>query len=670
MRILSRAAAILILLIIVTFHGTAVARKRVMAGPGTSGTINLPFAQSDSNGNQWMLCQGGYLQQQGNMPLFSQGAMIMSNNQGTQQNNNQAKVDENTGEVVIDNLVIGEMQFTRRVKFDQSTGFVRMIDVFKNNTAKEQHFDFTVQSNFNYSTNGGSPITDPKRKGQPLGWIGSTGNQGWRSVVEIYNGKRSKLKTVSNFGTGNNFASSSYSLVIPAGKEAAIMHLHGSAASPAAGEEFVNSLDERKLMKDIPRDLRRIIMNFGGADNSVGDLELLRGDLFDVIETAGGDQFKGTIKTPTYKLTTAFGPVELPENKVIAMFNIGQFKSRQLVVTIDGQVIGGLLDRQAIDLELSSGQVTKIPLGQITRLGYRKRADEPEEWVFNKPYVTLRTGERLFVNMPKGPITFASRYGTLAVDPSSIASIDWQSEVSSVHELTLTDGTTLAGLFAGDQVDLQRDGADAPIKLDAARLLRWQFKNMEDAPETDGPSLDTASGDHFVGSLTGLLHIETSFDALQIAGEQIAHLERIKESPSDVQIKLWDGATVSGRLVEADLSIKTQSGLEIKVPLGLMKEYDQPLPQPPSAMTEQIKSLVKQLNADDWKERDRAQEQLVSLGMPVMTVLNEMRPTQSAEAQTRIDAIAKALTGAAKDKSVPAANPQPGGVQALPLIQD
>ncbi len=635
---------------------TAVLLSAAPAHP--SETVSLPQMQNGNSGERWMLCQGGFLQEQGNMPLYSQGAMLMMNNQQAQQNNNQARLDGATGEIVIENLVCGDTTFTRHVKFDKATGFYRMIDVFKNTTGKPLDVQFMIQSQFNYNVNS-TAVTDAKHKNQTLGCVGNSGNQGWRSIVEVYNGKRSKLTEVSEFGSNSNVAFAKYHLVIPAGKEAAVMHLHGTVATQQAGEEFINALDEKKLMKDVPRELRKIIMNFGGADMSVGELEMLRGDLFDVVEIAGGDQFKGTIKMPTYKLATAFGPVELPENKVIAMFNIGQFKSRQLIVTSDGQVIGGLLEPQTIDVELSSGQTTKIPLSQITRLGYRKRADEPEEWVFNRPFVTLRTGERLFVAMPTAPIPFATRYGVLQVDPKSIASIDWQSDATSVHEMTLTDGTTLAGLYAGDQVELLRDGSTTPFKIEASKIFRWQFKSTDDSTDEAGASLDTGSGDHFVGSITGPLHVETSFDSLQIAGEQIGHLERLKDSPSDVQIKLWDGATLSGRLVETDLPVKTVSGLEIKVPLGLVKEYDQPAPKPPTAVTEQIKLLVKQLNADDWKARDRAQDQLIALGPNAAPMLVELRAAQPAESQQRIDTILKQLAG--KEKSNPAPNPQPGG---------
>jgi hypothetical protein len=646
----------------------ALSRQRIMrpgGQPGAGGVINLPIQEQDGNGNVWMIQQGGWFQQHGNMPLYSQGGMFMvGTGQMAQQDNNQCRKDEKTGEYIFENLRINDISFTRRVKIDPATGMLRMIDVFKNTTAREQKIEYMLQSMYNYNPMSSGPVEDPRKKGRPLGWVGTTGNQGWRSVVEVYNGKRSKLNTNSKFMKGDNYTWGSYLVPVPAGQEMAIMHLHGTAASTEAGQEFINSLDDRKILKDVPKEIRKLIVNFRGGDSaSVGDLELLRGEMFDVIELSSGDQFKGTLKEPSYKLQTPEGPVDVPADKVLGMFSIGQFKPRQLVFTIDGQVIGGELAKPVIEMQLTSGQLTKVPLSQLTRLGYRRRAGEPEEYVFEKPYVTLRSGERLFLKMPEQPIGFVSRYGTLSVDPKAIASISFQSDQHGVHELALTDGTVLAGLFVGDQITAIRDGATEPMKLDAAKLLRWQFKNIED-PDDSGAFMETTTGDRFAGSLDGKLHVETAFDSLEIAGEQVAALERVKESPTDVQIKLWDSAVVSGRMVETQLPMKLASGVVVKVPVSAVKEYQQPTPKPSATVLEQIGTLVKQLNADDAKDRDAAEQQLISFGANVGPVLTELRAKQPPEAQQRIDTILKALNA---EKPAPAANPQP---QPMPFAID
>jgi hypothetical protein len=64
-------------------------------------------------------------------------------------------------------------------------------------------------------------------------------------------------------------------------------------------------------------------------------------------------------------------------------------------------------------------------------------------------------------------------------------------------------------------------------------------------------------------------------------------------------------------------------------------------------MVDKIKSLVTELNADDWASRQRAQDKLTAMGNIAAGVLREMRPNQPEEAQSRIDQI---LTGLEKKK--------------------
>ena len=127
-------------------------------------------------------------------------------------------------------------------------------------------------------------------------------------------------------------------------------------------------------MKSIPTALRRLIVNFPTTQGWIGEIELLRGDMLDVVELRTGDQFRGTLKETEYPLTTFYGPVNVPIDNVIGIINVGQFRPRQLLVTSDGQIFGGRLKKETIDLRLSSGQVTQIPLSQVSRVGYRKRA--------------------------------------------------------------------------------------------------------------------------------------------------------------------------------------------------------------------------------------------------------------------------------------------------------
>jgi hypothetical protein len=56
---------------------------------------------------------------------------------------------------------------------------------------------------------------------------------------------------------------------------------------------------------------------------------------------------------------------------------------------------------------------------------------------------------------------------------------------------------------------------------------------------------------------------------------------------------------------------------------------------------EKIKALVVELNVDDWKQRDRAQAALSSMGPVAAPALKDLRAKQPPEAQKAIDILLK-----------------------------
>ena len=106
----------------------------------------------------------------------------------------------------------------------------------------------------------------------------------------------------------------------------------------------------------------------------------------------------------------------------------------------------------------------------------------------------------------------------------------------------------------------------------------------------------------------------------------------------------------------------------MKVPVALVEEYNQPRPQASGAVVESIKSLVGELNSDDWKARDAAQEKLITMGPVVISTIKQIRGAQPPEAQQRIDLVLKQLE---KDiKTTKPAAGGAGGAGAPPAIID
>ena len=607
-------------------------------------TVNLPYMQPDKDGNQWMVTYYGYLQQQGNMPVYSNtGVLSINGNASTGRvAQRTAKLDGKTGELVLENLQVGTFTLTRRFQFNKDEGYVRIIDVIRNPQARDQQVQLNLSANANYGVQSGQTIADPKKKDQNTAWVATTSANN-RAVVEMFNGVGAKTPFAINYQPGNSQVTATLTTQVPANKEIGIMHVHAVANSAADGQELLKKFKEAKALKDVSPAIRKSIVNFNAGSAFFGDYEVLRGDLFDVVEMRTGDQFRGNLKDASYKITTFYGPVEVQADKVISIVSVGAVRSRQLLFTVDGDVIGGTLDKDKIAFELSDGQSMDVPINQVGRVGYRKRPGEPEDPVFDKPYVLMRTGERIAIGMPTEPIAVHTRYGPMKLRPEQMTAILFQNEEHAVHEVRLSDGTKLAALVDSVMLEARLGSSEQTIKFPLTSAARLQFRPESQEVDDQAPQLRLTNDETMVGSLTGKLRLDTGFSLLTLDGEGIKALAKIKDSPQDVQVTLWDDTSFRGQLQEPEVTCLTRGGLEIKVPIPLVEDYTQPLPKPAGQMVDQIKKLVTQLNADDWSTRQKAQDKLATMGTMAAAILRELRPTQPEEAQSRIDQILSAL---------------------------
>ncbi len=181
-----------------------------------------------------------------------------------------------------------------------------------------------------------------------------------------------------------------------------------------------------------------------------------------------------------------------------------------------------------------------------------------------------------------------------------------------------------------------------------------QFAATPEEAGDQTPGMTVANGDRLVGALAGELELETGFDAIRINGAEVRGMSHAQPddippgaagtraaSPSEVQVTLWDDATLSGRLKGDVVPFALKSGIVMKVPAALIEQYTQPEPQPSQEVLDRIKSIVGELADPDWKHRDRAADQLRGLGPAVGPVLKKLKVSQPPEAQKQIDVILK-----------------------------
>ncbi|HWE93519.1 MAG TPA: hypothetical protein VG269_06040 [Tepidisphaeraceae bacterium] len=549
-------------------------RQGMPLTPGSGGEVALPYRFGDSAGNMWRIFNNGWCQEEGNAPVFNQAAVIYINGSPLGQQNNQGRLDPQTGELVLENLPVNGVTVTRRVLFQKRDTILRYIDILHNTQDQQQTVTVSLTTNLNLPLSDTQLIPDPAKKGQNVAWVAQTA--GGPAVVELYGGPGAKVTPTLDFQQGGNAITATLVLNIPAGRELAILHLHRPAASLDAGVRYVSDLKESTLLKTVPTALRKSIVNFAPTGDWIGDVELLRGDLLDAIELRNGDLFRGTLGQSNYALQTFFGPLSIPADSVVGLVNVGEFHPRQLIVTSDGQIFGGRLDKETLDLELTNGQVTHVPISQITRAGYRKRRGEADGWTFNQPLVLLRSGERLLIKPPAANLDVATRYGKLSLKPETVAAISFQNDENGVHEVTLADGSRFSGLMAGDELEVVLETGGRRAKIPAGALVRLQLASKMPEVDDHAAALHLLNDELLVGSLMGKVKIETVFDTVSLSASEIRLLTRSQGKGQEAQAILWDGTTLSGRLVDPELTCQLKCGMTMKVPVAVLVEYSQP----------------------------------------------------------------------------------------------
>ncbi len=606
--------------------------------------IQLPYQFSDNSGNQWLVYHQGQLQQQGNQPIFSQTAMMNVN--GSQMKsppNQQAMLDDKTREVTISVDQKTSLKVQRRIKMDEETGIVRIIDLFDNQNNSELQMNIQLTTNTNYGISNATIIEDAKNKTQ-LGWSADTGAQ--KAAMTLWGTKGARVTPTIRYNPGNSNAVAQFNFKVQAKDKAALVHWYGVFDNADAGNTWAQQLRESKMLSDVPADIKKYIVNIsGGASGlNIGGRELLRGELNDIVELRNGDQMRGDLKIENYDLKTDFGPLSLPANKIVCLLNIGETRSRQLLVTSDGEIFGGELVQQNIPIQLSSGQLTNVPMSQVARTGYRTGGTEPTEWQFIQPMVFLRSGERCLIGTLEEPIELVTRYGPISFKPEQVSTIVLKN-AGNAHDIYLSDGSKISGILSKPKWTFKLNSAsgNARVEFPLAAISRVLLKPLADDVGAGAATLSTVAGDIVSTRLDGKIKLNTTFDSLDINASEIRSISRTDESSSELVVTLFDQSVFRGVLASPSLNARLTAGVSIEVPVAAIRDYLNPQPFPSSLIIEKVKQQVAQLNADDWKQREAAESVLVNFGPTIIGVLESSSADQSPEAQQRLVSVIKRL---------------------------
>ena len=292
--------------------------------------VNLPYMQPDKDGNQWMVHFYGYLQQQGNMPVYSNAGVLTINGASSTGRVASARRRSTARPASWSSRTcqIGGFTVTRRFQFNKDEGYVRIIDVITNTQNRDQTGAARAQRQRQLRRAKRPDDPRPQEEG-PEHRVGrlrprpTTARSSRSSTASA-----PRRRSASTTSTGNSQVIGNLSVNVPAGKEIAVMHVHAVANSAAEAQDWSrSSRSPRRSRTSRPRS-RKLIVNFNASSAFYGDYEVLRGELFDVVEMRTGDQFRGTLKDAIVQDRHVLRPRHLPAEKVISVISIGAVRPR------------------------------------------------------------------------------------------------------------------------------------------------------------------------------------------------------------------------------------------------------------------------------------------------------------------------------------------------------
>lgn len=603
--------------------------------------IGFDYQMNDGAGFVWNIQYYGTVGS-GTNNAYS-GGMYCQVNGTNVRSNGQGWVSEAGDEVEIGPYSVHNVSAWRRIKVYKDQGLARWLDILKNTTGSDLGITVQVFSNTCWpvgnirSVTGKDNVTDKD-------WAFTTqtvaGNPA-PALLHVFGDKRSKLRP--NVRIQNNQIYLAYNITIPANQTVILCHFESQGNS---AEEMLKGLGKfraRKLLEDLPRDVRKMILNFslgGGLD----DIDLERSESSDLVVRHNGDPILGEVANETFAVKTLFGELKLPADRVLGMVSPSAEEREVRFVLSDGQVISGQPGDSPILLNLPTGGQLKIPLAEIRQWSYRITEKRPDEIKFVGPIALLRTGDRLAFDPAATQLKFRTRNGVLDLRPDQLQEIVLDSEDQGVHQAMFLNGTHLGGFLEPENVALKLR-LDRTLDIPRDLLARITFAT-ESVPDESLTHVLLTNGDElFAVVKKDVLRLETEFGTPDIKPENLQSLQLLPNRLGGVMVQLWNSSILRGRLTDANLAFQVAPGTTLNVHASQVVYMVMSSSLPPQQLMEQVAALVAKLGSESYEDREKATEALKRLDPAVAPALRKFLTTGDPEVRERIQRVLEHLEG-------------------------
>ncbi|PTX99480.1 hypothetical protein DB346_16710 [Verrucomicrobia bacterium LW23] len=632
-------------------------------------------AQSDSLGFPWNMNQQGHMDQ-GQNSCFTVAMSLQVNSANFTPSPNTPGIMSPDGlEYIITGNAGGQVEVTRRIRFDLKASCVRYIDTISNPTSTAVPATITLMNQFGnrfdmlYTDRGtsGSSLT-----GRESGVVAvHKANSGKPSVLFVVSSPNARLRPTI-VSHQNYQLRMDYNVTIEPGKRVSIAsiiaqrNLSSTNITPQLLAPLFKPLTLARANRDLPIDLRGTLQNAGpgpGEGRSVNQLEALNIAPANTDTLALGEDTRltGSLTWGSLAITTAYGKRNLNADEVAAITGPQSTGHTTQVFLRDGQVLTGSLEATDMRFTLSSGSVVELAVGSLDRIMMRQR--KGSDAASTATQLETTSGDRL--SIAAGPaasglrLLLRSPWGERTATLDEIISLRPMDDGNVGYRVALSDGSVFTAFLDGTSLELQT-ALFGPRKIPIVHVRGIYNPSarqpLQDADKDDlaAPHTVLAGGQVLAGRVElPELHMTSNGQTIPVAPGQIRELHNTSDGadlpidrPIVFKADLWGGGSISGEIRQSLLPFRVGDKIW-QIPTRDIVDVVVPVPIISEGMRDNIARLIRDLGVDEWEKRETATQELTNLGYLAKAQLAEAaQQAQDAEVRTRAQKILDALNNA------------------------
>lgn len=636
-----------------------------------------PQPRTDKLGNDWYVEQNGMISRQGGGNSILSGAMMLMVGSEQFYCNQPMGTSDGKEMVLMGQQPMQGLQVTRYVRMLEKEGGMRFMEMFTNTSGRDIVTNVEIRHNFSGQVK--SIVTDAARANNGTFEKGESGiaivpgSTNYRGYLFTACAPRSSVKP--RIASQNQYQMSFfYSITVPAGKSASILHTVTQAKlslrpDAAELEKLFRPFALVRFLRDLPKGSGSTLVNVRSTGTGASDLaswfpeEILgiKREAVDVLAMGEGTRLRGRATCGQLTLNHRLGKVVVPWAQVVALTG-GRFEGKESRLYLsDGQVLRGELETEELKFSLSSGLQMSLKMADVDRLVMgATTATGAVEWP--KGVAALMetwNGERWAMRDSKPPeMTLATTWGVRKVALNDVAALTSNAEEGAAPSVTFKDGSRLR-VWLGSQGEF----SFATAQFGAQTIPGVQVRSLvvaasgpqvsEESRESDDGEpatsfVDLAGEQRLVAAPADpIWHIVTSGGVVPLDPASIKEMRNVSEDvpmtgtddSAWFQMDLWGGGTVMGQLREMVLAFQVGGG-SWQLPVKEVVRVVNPVPKIADSTLARIGQLIRELGNDDWKVREKASAELTTFGEMARTSLQEaFKQSEDPEVKRRIEGI-------------------------------